>query len=146
MRFLVWALVFGGIGAFVLSGLFTQQAQSQGHGWPVYVFVGLVLTLWFGFAGYCALRALKPTPRVVVDTNGFSYEGILKTSWFSWKDITRTRWVYDRGGFEWLEVTIKHTDQKSRRVKLDFSGLCPDRGAFVNQVRTLAPWIEATWN
>ena len=146
VRYLVFAIVLGSVGLFVLSGLFTDQAQAQNHGWPVYVFAGLTITLWLGFAAYYALRAFKSTARVIVDTNGFSYEGIVKTSWFPWKDITTTRWVYDRGGFEWLEITIKHSDQKSRSVKLDFSGLRPDRLAFVNQVRTLAPWVEAKWN
>lgn len=146
LHYLVWTIVFGAGELFLLSGLFAEQAQAQNHGWPVYVFAGLVITLWLAFAAYCALRTFKSTARVIVDTNGFSYEGALKTSWFSWKDITTTRWVYDRGGFEWLEITIKVADKKSRRVKLDFSGLRPNRGAFVNQVRALAPWIEAKWN
>lgn len=142
VRYLVWTFVFGGIGVFMLSGLFSEQAQSQNHGWPVFAFSSLVLALWLGFAGYCGLRAFKSAARVVVDTNGFSYDGVLKATKFSWKDITSTRWIFDRGGFEWLEITIKRSDQKPRRLKLDFSGLSPNRSTFINHVRTLAPWAE----
>ena len=142
VHYLFWAVFLGALGIFLFAGLFSDEARAQGNGWPVYVFVGLVVSLWLGFAGYCALRAFKPPTRVVVDVEGFSYEGIFKTIYMSWKSISTARWRYDRGGFEWLEFEVVQSEKGSRRIKLDFSGLRPNKLDFLRQVRALAPWIE----
>lgn len=122
-----------------MSALFTEEARSQNHGWPVYVFIGLIMALWLGFAGYCFARALTSRPRLVADDEGFSYDGFFKTSQFLWTDIVSFRWVHDRGNFEWLEVIVKQTRKRPRRVKLDFSGIKPGRMEFVAQLYESAP-------
>lgn len=134
-----WALFFSGIALFILAALFSAKNQL----WPVYFFVGLVLTPQLGFAGYCALCVFKPATRIVVNDKGFSYTGALKTFWVPWENITAIRWIMDFGGMRWLEVKIKQTETKWHRVKLDLSGLHPNRIAFLRQVRSLAPWVEA---
>ena len=142
IHYLFWAIFLGALGIFLVAGLFSDEARAQQHGWPVYIFVGLIVSLWLGFAGYCALRAFKQPTRIIVDAKGFFYEGMFKTIFMSWRDIATARWRYDRGGFEWLEFEIVQNGKGSRRVKLDFSGLSPNRLEFLRQVRALAPWIE----
>ncbi|HQS57087.1 MAG TPA: PH domain-containing protein [Gallionellaceae bacterium] len=143
--YIFWAIFLGFCGVFLLGTIFSDKAQAQGHGWPVYIFVGLTIILWLGFASYCVFRALKPAARVIVDASGFTYEGVLKTTWFPWEDITAIRWVYDRGGFEWLEVAVNEPEKDTHKIKLDFSGLSPDRMIFIKQIRMLAPWVEIEW-
>jgi hypothetical protein len=142
IHYFFWGLFFACSGLFILSAFFSDGARSQNHEWPVYVFAGSVIALWLGFAAYCIIRGLKLHARVVVDANGFSYEGLFQTLRFLWTEVTAADSVYDRGNFKWLAVTVNRTGKRTRRVKLDFSGLNPSRTEFVIQLRKLAPWVE----
>jgi len=146
VRYTFYAILLGGGSFFITSAFFTEGAKAHKQGWPVYIFAGLVITLWLGYAIYCGLRAFKSKSRVIVDGSGFSYEGVFKSSRFEWKDITKLRRVIsNKWHDEWLEVTTKGISDKTHRVRLDFSGLSPDRNAFIGLARSLAPWIEEKW-
>jgi len=142
INYLLSGLVLGLVGLLLLSVIFIERAPSQNDGWPVYVFVGLVSALWLGYSAYCLVRGLKSRARVVVDVEGFSYEGLFRTYRFRWAAVTSVRWVYDRASFGWVEVTTNRPGKRPRRVILDFSGLEPNRMAFLRQVRAFAPRVE----
>lgn len=140
-----YLLVGGGLGCLgllLISALFSEQAKAQNHSWPVFVFAGTVIALWLGYSGYCMARGLSSGARVVVGPQGFSYEGLLKSHHFPWPRVASVRWIYDRGGFEWFEVSIHVANGELQPVKLDFTGLRPSRVEFLQEMRSFAPSVE----
>ena len=132
----------GCLGLFLLSALFTEQAKAQNHGWLVFVFAGTVIALWLGYSGYCITRGFSSRARVLLDSRGFSYEGFFKCHHFPWSEVASVRWVYDRGGFEWLEISMDVANGKLQPVKLDFTGLSPSRVEFLQEMSSFAPSVE----
>lgn len=142
LQYAFYAIFLGGSGIYILSAFFTEGTKAHEQGWPVYVFAGIVISLWLAYAGYCALRAFKTTPRITVDSRGFLYEGIFKNLRFEWKNITAIKQVHSpRYNDKWLKITIKTETNETRRVRLDFSGLSPSKVDFIAQASSLAPWI-----
>ena len=142
IHYLFWGVFLSVLAIFMLSAFFTEKAQLQDHPWPVYIFAGIVITLWLYFSSYCLVRALESKPRVIIDSNGFSYKGFFKTTFFPINNITKIRYAYDRGSFEWLTIYTKQSDNKIQKTKLDFTGLVPNRISFVNELQSFAPWVK----
>jgi hypothetical protein len=140
-HYLFWALLSGALAMWLSSALFGEKARSQNHAWLVYVFAGCVIALWLGFSVYCFIRAFTSRVRVIVDAEGLFYNGIFRPHQFPWAEVTSIRTLYERGGFEWIQVTATQAG-KRRQTKLDFSGLDPDRRKFMKELPLVAPWVQ----
>jgi len=139
--YLFLALFLGALGIMLLDDLFSDEVRAQGHDLLTYVVIGVFLAFWLGLAGYFALKIFKP-PQVIVDAEGFTYEGIFRTTRMPWKCITTVSRITEPYYFLSLEFEVKRSETGTRRVGLDFTGLSPNHVAFISQVRILAPWIQ----
>lgn len=129
-----FGLLFFGLAAFVLTAVVERYQAGNPLPWPEWAFVLPVFCLWSGFGGYCMLRALASANRLLVFGDGIVYRGALKQLQLRWSDIRSIRVLFDRGGFEWLEIIAANS-----KHKIDLSGVFPDRYAFLREVSILAP-------
>jgi len=129
------------VAVFLLIAFFSEKVKAQNHGWPVYVFVGSIIALVSGYGIYCVIRALELKPRVIVDAEGFSYNGVFSTQRLLWREIKNVR---SKQG-EWLLVTFKPAGSHTQQVKLDFSGLRPSNSDFIFQANVFAGGMGEKW-
>jgi len=134
-----FSLLFFGLAVFVLTAVVERCQAGNPLPWPEWAFVLPVFGLWSGFGGYCMLRALASGNRLLVSGDGIVYWGALKQLQLRWSDIRSIRLLFDRGGFEWLEIAASNS-----KHKIDLTGVFPDRCAFLREVSTLAPDVLVT--
>lgn len=109
--------------------------------WQLYVLAAILICFCLGWGIHTLLLGIQQIPRVVVDNDGVLYNGALKSTRFEWRDIVTLKQRTVSRGISNLDLTVKTQNGLTNRVLLNFTDLNPDRTAFVNQARLLAPWV-----
>ena len=137
---LFFGLLYGGGGILISSAFFPITPNRL---WLEYIFALPVILIFLFLSSRFLLNGFRSSPRISVTELGFVYFGVLKKRSYLWSNIIYIKPVIDGRYHErWLKIQVNLNSGKTEIIKLDFTDLSPDRGAFLNNTRQLAPFVQ----